>query len=507
MSLSAALSLIAALGSLGQLEPLGEDAATITIEPTDVKFIETRWSETVIRSRPWVPRGRLATLGSGTRLVVRGTVESRDKAGCEGKPWYAVHPYGFVCSRHVKPSREPPGTGRALQVEGERTLPYDYVLVREDGVPMYGNDEEVRSASPSRTLTSGMSLAAGRTKDIDGVAYLETVDGKLVPKEHLGWMGKGSQWSGVAITGEVGPGPAFGWIGRDKTPVYAGPTKESVEPLEKLPYRRRVALTGEALTNDEGRWWPIGEDRWVEASRVNAVIILAPPSDVIRPEQRARGNDQWIDVDVGEQVLVAYRGDTPVFATMVSSGRGSPTPRGNYPIWAKVASMTMGNQGYEDNPYMVEHVPWVLLFQGHNAIHGAYWHDRFGQRRSHGCVNLAPKDARWVFDWVSPPLPEGWTGYLPGDLDRSVTVHVRDSGLPENEAFIQERPVGPPDREAERRKLEEAEARREKARSSEANDSSGEAALAHAPDADAPIQPADSLDPESMIDPEVELPD
>jgi len=507
VSLTAALSLISAIGSLGQLEPVGEDAATISIEATETRYIETRWSETVIRSRPWVPRGRVATLGRGTRLAVRGTVESRDKAGCDGKPWYAVHPYGFICSGHVKPTQEAPATGRALDLEGDRTLPFDYVLVREDGVPMYGNEEEIASETPRRLLSSGMSLAAGRTREVDGIPYLETANGMLVPKEHLGWMGKGSQWSGVVLTGEVEPGPAFAWIGRDKTPVYAGPSKIDVEPLARLPYRRRVALTGDAVTNDEGRWWPIAEDRWVEAERVNAVIVLDPPADVVRPEQRARGNDQWIDVDVGEQVLVAYRGEQPVFATMVSSGRGSPTPLGNYPIWAKVASMTMGNQGYEDKPYMVEHVPWVLLFQGHNAIHGAYWHDRFGQRRSHGCVNLAPKDARWVFDWVSPRLAEGWTGYLPGELDRSVTVHVRDSSLPANEAFTQERPVGPPDREAEKAKLEKAEARREKARAAEESEAADAAVQAHAPDVDAPIQPADALDPESMIDPEVDLPD
>ncbi|HGG58202.1 MAG TPA: murein L,D-transpeptidase, partial [Nannocystis exedens] len=360
MSLAAALALISTISSLGQLEPIGDDAAQITIEPTEVRYIETRWSETVIRSRPWVPRGRLATLSKGTRLVVRGTVPSRDKAGCEGKIWYAVQPYGFVCSRHVKPSQQPPTTGRALELRGDRTLPYDYLLVRNDDVPMYRNEDEILNGTPQRLLSKGMSLAAGNTREVAGVPYLETADGMLVPKDELGWMGRGSQWSGVALRGETQPGPVFGWIGRDKTPVYATPAKKDATAIEYLPYRRRVALTGPELTNEEGRWWPIGDQRWVEASRLNAVVIIDPPAGVIRPEQRARGNNQWIDVDVGEQVLVAYRGETPVFATMISSGRASPTPRGNYPIWAKVASMTMDNQGYEDKAYMVEHVPWVL---------------------------------------------------------------------------------------------------------------------------------------------------
>jgi hypothetical protein len=142
---------------------------------------------------------------------------------------------------------------------------------------------------------------------------------------------------------------------------------------------------------------------------------------------RAGGSsdDQWIDVDLGEQVLVAYRGTTPVYVTLVSSGKGSPTPKGNYPIWAKVASMTMANQDYEDNPYMVEHVPWVMLFQGHNALHGAYWHDQFGKRRSHGCVNLSPKDAARVYALTSPNVPPGWNSLLEHKGDPGTLVRVR----------------------------------------------------------------------------------
>jgi hypothetical protein len=127
-------------------------------------------------------------------------------------------------------------------------------------------------------------------------------------------------------------------------------------------------------------------------------------------------------------------------------------------VWAKVAATTMANQAYEDDPYMVQGVPWVVLFQGHNALHGAYWHDNFGNRKSHGCVNLAPYDARHVFEWIGPTLPAGWTGYLPSDLQRSVVVHVRDSSAATQ--FVQDRPIGPPDREAEKARADEAELRR-----------------------------------------------
>lgn len=478
MSLAALLFTLTTMSALGGLEPVAADEGAITIEATDVRYIETRWSESVIRGRPWVPHRRLATLAKGTRLVVRGTVQSRDKTGCNGKIWYAVYPFGFVCSNEARPTDKAPSTSLALRLARDRNLPFDYVLVKDEGVPMYASEEAIRSGAPKRTLTDGMSLAAGRTREIAGVSYVETVDGMLVAKEHLGWMGSGSSWSGVRLDA-IDVGPSFAWTGRDKTPVHAEPSAKATRVAE-LPRRRRVPLVGEAIVNDEGRWWKIADERYVDAQHLNEVVVIAPPAGVLQPEQLGRGNDQWIDVDLGEQVLVAYRGDRPVFATMVSSGKSSPTPRGNYPIWAKVASMTMGNQDYEDKPYMVEHVPWVLLFQGHNALHGAYWHDRFGQRRSHGCVNLAPKDARWIFEWVSPALAEGWTGYLPGDLARSVIVHVRDTSLPEKEQFIQERPIGPPNLEEERRKTEEAEARRAEAR--RIDTAAIDAVAAHAPD-------------------------
>ncbi len=489
MQVLIAIRTLTLVAGLQAVEPAHATDETIEVLPSEVSYVEASWLETSIHARPWVPHHRIATITRGTHLVVRGEVESRDNKGCHGKRWYAVYPYGYVCSEQVRTAKTPPETGTALPVSGDRRLPYDYALVRTDDIAMYNNLEALEQATPSRTLKKGMSLAIRRTREVDGVEYLETMEGRLVPKEGTGWMGQGSDLSGVALTGGR-PGPAFAWVFGDKTPVYAkaDPTSDRIDTLKN---RQRVRIFEDNGKHGKDRWRRIGKDRWVQASRLNEVVFIDPPAGVLgKTRLEQRGNDQWIDVDTGEQVLVAYRGKTPVFATLVSSGRGHPTPLGNYPIWAKVASMTMANQAYEDNPYMVEHVPWVMLFQGHNAIHGAYWHNRFGRRKSHGCVNLAPHDARWLFDWVSPPMPAGWTGYLPSDLERSVTVHVRDSSKPEGEQFVQERKLGPPDREEEQRRLEEAEKRRAAAAEAEA----AEAAEAEAAEA----TPAIPSGPESI---------
>ncbi|MCR9161193.1 MAG: L,D-transpeptidase [Nannocystaceae bacterium] len=459
--------------ALGALDPtldpsrLEDDAeaAAIAIEPSDVQYISARYQDTVIRGRPWVPNKRVATIGKGTRLVVRGEVESRDKEGCKGKTWYAVWPMGFVCSNHFTEAKKPPEVGAALPLSPGKRLPHAYALVRADGTPAYGSEDDVRLGVEKRSLTKGMSLVVTGATEIAGVRYVTTKNGLIVAKSEVGWMGQGSQWHGVRIEGVDEPGPLFGWVRSKTAKVWDAPASEN-DPVGTIVRRQRVPIF-----ESQGAYRRIGPGQWVDEGDLNEVSIVAPPEGVITDFRRGEtGNDQWVDVDVGEQVLVTYRGAEPQYATLVSSGRGSPTPLGNYPVWAKVASMDMANQDYEDNPYLVQGVPWVVLFQGHIALHGAYWHDRFGNRKSHGCVNLAPLDARHVFEWIGPTLPVGWTGFLPDDLHKSPVVHVRDSSKEPGLQFTQQRPWGPPDRTAERKKSEAAAKRRELAAASASPD-------------------------------------
>lgn len=141
-----------------------------------------------------------------------------------------------------------------------------------------------------------------------------------------------------------------------------------------------------------------------------------------RPAQIPK-HAKWIRVDLAEQTLVAYEGDTPVFATMVSTGRDPhPTKKGVFRIYAKTIHSTMRGRGWAD--YVAEEVPWAMHFYMGQALHGAYWHDQFGIVKSHGCVNLSFADAKWLFNWVPPALPEGWHTLLPGREDPAVYVDV-----------------------------------------------------------------------------------
>jgi lipoprotein-anchoring transpeptidase ErfK/SrfK len=120
---------------------------------------------------------------------------------------------------------------------------------------------------------------------------------------------------------------------------------------------------------------------------------------------------RWVHVDLAEQVLTAYEGDRFVYATLVSTGKKQwKTPRGLFRVWLKVRHGTMDGRL---EPYHVEEVPHAMFFKGGAALHGAFWHDQFGFPVSHGCINLAPIDADWLFGWAPPELPGGWHSVLP----------------------------------------------------------------------------------------------
>ena len=144
-------------------------------------------------------------------------------------------------------------------------------------------------------------------------------------------------------------------------------------------------------------------------------------------------DEKWIDVDLSSQSLVAYQGATPVYATLVSTGRVKDpddplkdfrTPTGSFRITAKHLSATMDGDHAIDGPYSIEDVPYVMYFQLAFALHSAFWHNSFGRPRSHGCINLAPQDARWLFNWTTPALPVPWHGVYPTDEHPGTRLYI-----------------------------------------------------------------------------------
>jgi hypothetical protein len=144
----------------------------------------------------------------------------------------------------------------------------------------------------------------------------------------------------------------------------------------------------------------------------------------------AKKGERWIDVNLTKQVLVAYEGEKPVYTTLVSSGEaglGDPeksksTKRGIFRVHTKYLSITMDSDVVGEE-FELRDVPYVEFFEGGYALHGAYWHDMFGTPKSHGCVNLAPEDARRLFFWTEPQIPPGWQGVARSLTGTVVFIH------------------------------------------------------------------------------------
>lgn len=132
---------------------------------------------------------------------------------------------------------------------------------------------------------------------------------------------------------------------------------------------------------------------------------LSPISSHI-PEKQKR-----IEVWTGQQVLIAYEYDQPVFMARTASGASMrdgnyKTKPGRYYITGKRAGRHMAAGDIAASGYDLPGVPWICyITEGGVAIHGTYWHNNFGRPRSHGCINVTPQAGHWLYRWTYPIVP------------------------------------------------------------------------------------------------------
>jgi lipoprotein-anchoring transpeptidase ErfK/SrfK len=193
-------------------------------------------------------------------------------------------------------------------------------------------------------------------------------------------------------------------------------TGKSWESVYRLYYQSIHWVVGVEAGQDGEPWYRLRDellrlDYSVPAAHVR--IINPAEFNPISPDVPA--HLKRIEVSLIDQRLVAYENNQVVLETKISSGmpnlgpvRGIPTdtPRGSFRIDPKVPSKHMGDGLLTNDPeaYELPGVPWVCFFEHSTgvALHGTYWHDNFGARMSHGCVNLRMEDAKWIYRWTTP---------------------------------------------------------------------------------------------------------
>lgn len=180
----------------------------------------------------------------------------------------------------------------------------------------------------------------------------------------------------------------LGWVVPEKLEVRAHPGAGSGNPVIAHLAHNQVLPILEDTAMGGAHWYRVGEQQWVEARQVGVAYKRARPASIDR-------NALWVAVNLSQQTVVAYEGDQPVFAGLAATGLpGTPTVQGIFPTRRRLETGKMSGPGY-----YIEDVTWTCYFYGGYALHTAYWHDKFGRPRSHGCVNLSPYDAWWIYQW------------------------------------------------------------------------------------------------------------
>ncbi|QPC83111.1 L,D-transpeptidase [Phototrophicus methaneseepsis] len=283
---------------------------------------------------------------------------------------------------------------------------YDFWRVGPQAVNLY----DTPNGSGAGQIAEGFNFVRAVDTSVEG--WIQAASGLWLLRSEA-QMAQASHFRGVLLSDTLEH--PFAWV-VDTTGIYTSeyPGGPSSAATGRIPHRYElVNIFAEVPDNEGWLWYLIGPNQWVNQRFVA----------VVKPVERPEGVEgRWAAVDLYEQTLVAYEDDTPVFATLVATGLpGWDTNEGIFTVWARLA---VGNQsgatGAPDS-YALESVPWIMYFDGDISFHGAYWHDLFGYRRSHGCVNLSISDARYLFEWTGAATPDE-----NGDIVTYVYVYSSD---------------------------------------------------------------------------------
>jgi len=380
--------------------------------PSTTQSVATRGDTKVFDAAKGDKIGKIA---KGRRLAWKRIVSTRDKC----KAWLEIEPRGWVCAKDVAPSDEPP------TVDGPAEPPAadaKFADIRGDSANAYRSKADIRAGVVAQVVPGETFVSVRKSIRVDGAKYYKTDKG-YIASDKLRWLSP-SDFTGIDLVATPPTTWPFAWASPAKkggtVAVRAAPKKKA-KKLRELARREVVAVL-----ETKKKFARIGDGEWVALSELRVARTAAPPDGLADGER-------WIDVDLDQQVLIAYEGATPVFATLVSSGRKKhPTPTGIHRIARKYTKTRMRNpKTSRVATWDVAEVPFAMKFRKNFALHGAYWHDGFGKVKSHGCVNLSPRDAQRVFDWVSPVVASGWTEASDERAGDGTAIRIRSKRDPE----------------------------------------------------------------------------
>lgn len=273
-------------------------------------------------------------------------------------------------------------------------LPFKYLRSRRDGgTPLYTSlDDALNDKNAYRQIEEGFVYFSWiqRFEDDGDVAYM-IVPGVYIHSKDVSRLSP-PKYRGLTLTST--PAMEFAW-------VLVG-TETRISPGIDAPGTGRTFNRFDLVWIYESEniggldWYRIGPEDWIEQRLIAKVTPEQNPPEGVEA-------DSWISINLYEQTLAVYEGGEMVYATLVSTGLdGWWTQPGVFQVYEKFEADPMQGAFTLDRSdyYYLEDVPWILYFDKARALHGAYWHNGYGYPRSHGCVNLSPADAEWLYNWA-----------------------------------------------------------------------------------------------------------
>ncbi len=216
-------------------------------------------------------------------------------------------------------------------------------------------------------------------------------DGRTFFLTQNGWMDGAdlqiltpSTFAGFELTRTVNF--RFGWVLADTQSVNSAGT--TVRAYSRYEVVHEVPVP----TQNPG-YIAVGADEWLPGDKVALVNPQVPA-------EAGAGACRFIYVNIATQTLGVYNDCKLIFATLVSTGANDWTFEGDYNILYKVEYNSILPPETSTSKYYIEQVPYFMTYAQNFGFHGAYWHDNFGAAASHGCINLSPTDAKWLYDWA-----------------------------------------------------------------------------------------------------------
>jgi hypothetical protein len=390
----------------------------------DVEALRVVAQEAPLWNAPSRTVKRRGTLREGTEVWAYSRYIAADCLS----GWLLVGPSAWACDEEgvFDGRNETNGSPR------NEPLTLQFVRIGTDGAIAYRSWAQVEQGLPDAELQPGFYVGIVEERNLDAERYYRTTHGLYFSANDasivLSSAFAGQPLEELTLDDALEPYLPLGWVYVANARARITPNAPAQGP--KIPRLSEVKVL-QRETDRYGVKWFRTHLGWLSERELRVPQRTTIPVTALN-------DGQYVDVNIETQTLVAYRHETPVYATLVSTGQGpengsTATPKGEFRIWVKLLWSDMDNldeRSRDDSdqpervPYAVEAVPWVMFFSGGYGLHGTYWHNNFGVKKSHGCVNLSPTDAKWIFEFSSPRLNAGWQAAHPSNYDPGTIIRV-----------------------------------------------------------------------------------